>query len=54
MSTNLLKKVVIAIALTLAVMFSAGPWEDMTGLPFAASAQACGGPSVGSGGGGGC
>ena len=52
MSTNLLKKVVIAIALTLAVMFSAGPWEDMTGLPFAASAQAaCIGSTSGSGGG---
>lgn len=53
MSTNLLKKVVIAIALTLAVMFSAGPWEDMTGLPFTSSAQAaCIGSS--SGGGGNC
>lgn len=54
MSTNLLKKVFIAIALTLAVMFSAGPWEDMTGLPFTSSAQACSGATIGSSSGGGC
>jgi hypothetical protein len=54
MSTKMLKKVVIAIALALAVTFSAAPWEKLTGLPITSSVQACGGPGMGSGGGGGC
>lgn len=54
MSTNLLKKVVIAIALTLAVMFGTGLGDTMFGLSMTPSAYACGGPGMTSGGGGGC
>ena len=50
-----LKKVIIAVALTLAVTFSSGAWEDITGLSTVQSAQAgCVGNGSSSGSGGGC
>jgi hypothetical protein len=54
MSTKPLKKVVIAVALTLAVMFGTGLGDTMLGLSMTPSAYACGGPGMSSGGGGGC
>lgn len=54
MSTNLLKKVVIAIALTLAITFGTGLGDTMFGLSMTPSAYACGGPGMSSGSGGGC
>ncbi|MEM7126442.1 MAG: hypothetical protein AAF702_08965 [Chloroflexota bacterium] len=53
MSIKNLKKVVVAVALTLAVTFSAGVWEDVTGWSVVPSAEAS---CVGSGShtGGGC
>ena len=46
-------KVVIAVALTLAVTFSTGMWDDVLGLDLTPSASACIG-SGSSGTGGGC
>lgn len=54
MSTNLLKKAVIAIALTLAITFGVGLGDTMLGLSMAPSAYACGGPTLSGGSGGGC
>ena len=54
MSTNLLKKVVIAVALTLAVTFGVGLGDTMLGLSMTPSAYACSGPGMTSGSGGGC
>lgn len=52
MSTKILKKVVIAVALTLAVLLGSGLGDTMLGLSTTPRAYAC--PGMGSGGGGGC
>ena len=54
MSTKLLQKVMLAVALTLAVMFGTGLGDTMFGLSMTPSAYACGGPGMSSGSGGGC
>ena len=54
MNTKTLHKVMLAVALTLAVMFGTGLGDTMFGLSMTPSAYACGGPHMGSGGGGGC
>lgn len=54
MSKKSLQKVVIAVALTLAVAFGTGLSDTMFGLSMTPSAYACGGPGIGSGSGGGC
>ena len=51
MSTKFLKKVMLALALTLAVTLSTGLWDHTFGLSLTPSAYACG---SGSGAGGGC
>jgi len=50
MSTKFLKKVMLALALTLAVTLSTGLWDHTFGLSLTPSAYAC----IGSSGGGGC
>lgn len=52
MSTNLFKKVVIAAALTLAIMFGTGIGDTLLGLSLTPSASACGVGSSSSSGGG--
>ena len=54
MSTKTLQKVMLAVALTLAVAFGTGLGDKMFGLSMTPSAYACGGPGMTSGSGGGC
>lgn len=51
MSTKFLQKVMLAVALALAVMFGTGLGDTMFGLSMTPSAYACIGSSSGSGGG---
>lgn len=54
MSTKSWQKVMLAVALTLAVAFGTGLSDTMFGLSMTPTAYACGGPGISSGGGGGC